>query len=115
MTDKILSVFIDESGDFGAYEHHAPYDLVAMVLHDQRVNIAADIHGMDERMRNLGYDHHTIHTGSLIRRESTYANDMIILPRSTTRIGFRTIWTGFRVHWFIFTLRIMPYCRRKTV
>ena len=57
VTDKIVSVFIDESGDFGAYEHHAPYDLVAMVLHDQRVNIAADIHGMDERMRNLGYDH----------------------------------------------------------
>lgn len=77
MAEKILSVFIDESGDFGAYEHHAPYYLVAMVLHDQSVNIAADIQGMDERMRNLGYDHHAIHTGPLIRRESTYANDMV--------------------------------------
>lgn len=77
MTEKILSVFIDESGDFGAYEHHAPYYLVAMVLHDQSVNIAADIQGMDERMRNLGYDRHAIHTGPLIRRESVYANDMI--------------------------------------
>lgn len=55
MSEKILSVFIDESGDFGAYEHHAPYYLVAMVLHDQSVSIAADIQGMDERMRNLGY------------------------------------------------------------
>ena len=27
------------------------------------------------RMRNLGYDHHAIHTGPLIRRESVYAND----------------------------------------
>ena len=77
MTEKILSVFIGESGDFGAYEHHAPYYLVAMVLHDQSVNIAADIQGMDERMRNLSYDHHAIHAGPLIRRESTYANDMI--------------------------------------
>ena len=32
---KILSVFIDESGDFGPYEPHAPYYLVAMILHDQ--------------------------------------------------------------------------------
>ena len=25
VAEKILRVFIDESGDFGAYEHHAPY------------------------------------------------------------------------------------------
>lgn len=28
MTNKILSVFIDESGDFGPYDSHAPYYLV---------------------------------------------------------------------------------------
>jgi hypothetical protein len=33
---KTLSVFIDESGDFGSYEAHAPYYLVAMVLHNVR-------------------------------------------------------------------------------
>ncbi len=77
MAERILSVFIDESGDFGAYEHHAPYYLVAMVLHDQSVDIAQSILGMDERMRNLGYEHHAIHTGPLIRRESVYANDLI--------------------------------------
>lgn len=77
MAEKILSIFIDESGDFGAYEHHAPYYLVAMVLHDQSVDISADIAGMDNRMRNLGYAEHAIHTGPLIRRESVYANDMV--------------------------------------
>ena len=46
MAEKILSVFIDESGDFGAYEHHAPYYLVAMVLHDQSVDITSDIRGI---------------------------------------------------------------------
>ena len=35
MPGKILSIFIDESGDFGAYEAHAPYYLVALVYHDQ--------------------------------------------------------------------------------
>lgn len=27
-----LSIFIDESGDFGPYEHHAPYYLIALVF-----------------------------------------------------------------------------------
>lgn len=25
LPENILSVFVDESGDFGRYEHHAPY------------------------------------------------------------------------------------------
>lgn len=29
-----LSVFIDESDDFGAYEKHAPYYLITLVFHD---------------------------------------------------------------------------------
>lgn len=77
MSEKVLSVFIDESGDFGAYEYHAPYYLVAMVLHNQDIDISSDIAGMEERMRNLGYEHHAIHTGPLIRRESVYSNDLI--------------------------------------
>lgn len=77
MSEKALSVFIDESGDFGAYDHHAPLYLVAMVLHDQSVDISSDIAGMEERMRNLGYEHHAIHTGPLIRRESVYENDLV--------------------------------------
>lgn len=32
---KELSVFIDESGDFGAYEPHSPYYIITMVFHDQ--------------------------------------------------------------------------------
>lgn len=47
------------------------------MLRDQSVDITADIHGMDECTRNLGYDHYAIHTGPLIRRESTYADDMV--------------------------------------
>ena len=39
MSEKILSIFIDESGDFGPYEAHAPYYLVSMILHDQNTDI----------------------------------------------------------------------------
>lgn len=38
MSENILSVFIDESGDFGPYEIHAPYYLVSMIyLHANRL------------------------------------------------------------------------------
>lgn len=30
-----ISVFVDESGDFGEYEKHSPYYIVTMVFHDQ--------------------------------------------------------------------------------
>lgn len=29
-----LSVFCDESGDFGAYDHHCPYYIVSLVFHN---------------------------------------------------------------------------------
>ena len=40
---KELSVFVDESGDFGEYNHHAPYYIIAMVFHKQENSIAEDI------------------------------------------------------------------------
>jgi hypothetical protein len=77
MAEKKLSVFIDESGDFGAYDHHAPYYLVSMVLHDQAVDIQENIQNLDQHLFNLGYPDHAIHTGPMIRRESVYANDLM--------------------------------------
>ena len=70
MADKILSVFIDESGDFGPYDAAAPYHLVAMILHNQDINITENILLMDEHIDRLGYPNHAIHTGPLIRIES---------------------------------------------
>lgn len=77
MSERILSIFIDESGDFGSYLPSNPYYLVAMVLHDQHVDISHNIHSLDDHLRNLGYDLHAIHTGPLIRRESDYGNDLM--------------------------------------
>ena len=40
---KELSIFVDESGDFGEYDYHAPFYIISMVLHDQSVDISDDM------------------------------------------------------------------------
>ena len=76
MREKVLSVFVDESGDFGQYNPASPFYYVAMVLHDQEVDISKNIHALEVQVANWGYPEHTIHTGPLIRRESVYKNDL---------------------------------------
>ena len=77
LSEKILSVFIDESGDFGPYEHHAPFYIVSMILHEQSIDITENISILDEHIRNLDYSEHAIHVGPLIRRESIYKDDLM--------------------------------------
>lgn len=77
MSEKVLSVFIDESGDFGPYETHSPYYLISMILHNQNTDISENIKSFNSHLLNLGYPHHAIHTGPLIRRKSIYSNDFI--------------------------------------
>ncbi|MDE6663052.1 MAG: DUF3800 domain-containing protein [Lachnospiraceae bacterium] len=76
MSEKILSIFIDESGDFGRYDHHAPNYYVAIVMHEQWKDIMSNIRNLDEHIINLGYEVHAIHTAPIIRRESFYKNDL---------------------------------------
>ena len=68
-----LSIFVDESGDFGEYEKHAPYYIITMVLHDQSVDISNEILKLNEALKNMGYGNdQAIHTEPLIRREEPY-------------------------------------------
>lgn len=77
MQEKTLSVFIDESGDFGPYDYRAPFYIVAIVLHNQQIDIMKEICSLENHLDNLGYKQHAIHTGPLIRRESFYVNDSV--------------------------------------
>ena len=77
MSENILSVFIDESGDFGPFEHHAPYYIVSMILHEQSTDIGDNISVLDAHLRNLNCEQHVIHVGPLIRREQNYRNDLM--------------------------------------
>ena len=70
---KELSIFIDESGDFGEYAKHSPYYIITMVMHDQAVDISAEITKLNDSLNYMGYgDEQAIHTEPLIRREEPY-------------------------------------------
>lgn len=72
MSERILSCFIDEAGDFGEYDYHSPYYIVSIVLHEQSVSIQDSIDGLERYLKDLGYPNHALHTGPLIRREPPY-------------------------------------------
>ena len=70
---KELSIFVDESGDFGKYEKHAPYYIVTMVFHDQAIDISTNLVTLNNTLKQMGYgDDQAIHTEPLIRREKPY-------------------------------------------
>ena len=49
MKEKVLSVFIDESGDFGQYNPASPNYYVAMVLHNQAIDISKNIGALERQ------------------------------------------------------------------
>ena len=70
-----LSIFVDESGDFGKYAHHSPYYIVTMVFHDQSEDISSQIQKLNEGILSLGYtSDFVIHTAPLIRKEEMFSS-----------------------------------------
>jgi hypothetical protein len=65
-----LSIFVDESGDFG---EQSDYYIVSLVLHEQDHSIASHLSGLAESLSHLDLPQdHAIHTGALVRREDEY-------------------------------------------
>ena len=69
---KELSIFIDESGDFGEYDYRSPFYIISMVMHDQRINISTDMEKLNNELSLLGYSDHCVHAGPIIRQEAEY-------------------------------------------
>ena len=69
---KELSVFIDESGDFGETKDIHDYYLVTFVFHDQGVDITSEISKLDESIRLSKSPIEYIHTGPIIRKEGIF-------------------------------------------
>ena len=69
-----LSIFVDESGDFGEYAKHSPYYAVTMIFHDQDIDISKQLSILNENLKNMGYENTAIHTEPLIQREEIYKN-----------------------------------------
>ena len=72
-----LSIFIDESGDFGEYDYHSPYYIISMVFHNQETDISEPLEKLNTNLRNIDYPNHCIHTGPIIRRENEYEYESI--------------------------------------
>ena len=70
---KELSVFIDESGDFGEVKERPAYYLVTFVFHNQDKDIDWQVANLEKSVRNAGFDVEYIHTGPVIRREEVFA------------------------------------------
>lgn len=72
---KILSIFVDESGDFGEYNSKfAPQYIFSMIFHEQDNDITESIMKFNSELANIGYYNHVVHTSPLIRREYVYCN-----------------------------------------
>lgn len=69
-----LSIFVDESGDFGEYRAHSPYYIITMIFHDRAFDLSPSIAEFNADLQRLGYHDHIVHTEPLIRREADYRN-----------------------------------------
>ena len=104
---KELSIFVDESGDFGKYAKHSPYYIVTMIFHDQDHDIASDIAKLDTEIRNLGYmQEFAIHTEPLIRKEEIYHDTPPNERRAIfSKLFFFTVKSDIRYKCFLFEKR----------
>ena len=70
---KELSVFIDESGDFGEITERPAYYLVTLLFHDQKNEISTNVKKLEDSTKKSGFDVEYIHTGPVIRREDVFS------------------------------------------
>lgn len=72
---NILSVFVDESGNFGDPDDPARYCIVTLVFHDQTADISQYVKELNRSNYDLGLDSDSFrfHMGPLIRQEDEYA------------------------------------------
>ena len=78
---KELSIFIDESGDFGEYNKISPYYIVTMVFHDQDKDLTACLDSLEQELTYLGYPNHCLHAGPIIRMEAEFKEEDIVVRR----------------------------------
>lgn len=66
---KKLSIFFDESGDFGKYDYQSPFYILTLVLHNQSQDIYKNKQRLFEHLNYLGYSQQNIHIGPIIRKK----------------------------------------------
>lgn len=67
-----LSIFIDESGDFGMNETQSPYYIFSLVFHDQKDIIKDLSDNFKLELTQLGFKKPYFHAGPILRKEEDY-------------------------------------------
>lgn len=70
---KRLSIFIDETGEFGFGKGSSRLYGVSFVFHDQSYSIKKEINDLNQRLLNIGYIN-MIHMADLIMKRGDYSN-----------------------------------------
>lgn len=85
-----LSIFIDESGDFGSNSEHY---LLTLVFHDQANRIDEEVEALKHKLAEAGLSSsRAIHAGPIVRKEDEYAR----LPLSVRRSAFGCLYAFTR-------------------
>lgn len=105
-----LSIFVDESGDFGPPASHSPYYVLSLVFHDQHDGIVEQLEHIHTALADRGLPAtHAIHIGPLIRREADYRWMDISDRRSIFRVLVDFVRRCDVAHYsWIFTKREYP-------
>lgn len=74
MVNRRLSIFVDESGDFGFRGDASSFYLFTLIIHDQSDNLTEQLKRLEYRLSVLGFPGHCIHTAPIIRGENEYFN-----------------------------------------
>ena len=72
MSEKKISVFVDESGRFLHPDAISRFYIVGLVFHDQRIDIDDLVRRLDADWLRMGYEDFCFHAGPLIRKEKGY-------------------------------------------
>ena len=72
MSEKTLSIFIDESGRFQYTDSDSPFYILGMILHDQSQSIEQHVADLERLEEELGLEGHCFHAGPLSRKEKGY-------------------------------------------
>lgn len=103
----MLSIFVDESGDFGKFDPQTPYYIVSMIFHNQANDILGNINRFNEKINFWGYDaDFVIHTAPLIRREGFFFQDSLTKRRALfSALFYFTLKAPIQYKTFVFEKR----------
>ena len=73
MAERILSIFVDESGSMYVPDRESRFYIVGMVFHDQSVDISREVEKLEQSDAEVGLVGHCFHAGPLIRHEKHYS------------------------------------------